>query len=92
MFDTSDTALRSYLKSIGGEGFKVKDFRTRVATQEALSSIASMKAPTNMKEYKKAVMQVAKNVSSKLGNTPSVALNSYIDPTVFGKWNKGVKI
>jgi DNA topoisomerase IB len=31
-------------------------------------------------------MAVAKTVSARLGNTPTIALQSYIDPTVFGAW------
>jgi DNA topoisomerase IB len=33
---------------------------------------------------------VAKEVSSKLGNTPVVALQAYIDPRVFSDWRKEV--
>jgi DNA topoisomerase IB len=32
------------------------------------------------------VKAVAVAVAQKLGNTPAVALKSYINPTVFSKW------
>lgn len=67
-------------------GFKTKDFRTRHATKLALQEVAAMKAPTSEKEYEAAVRAVAKVVSKALGNTPIVALQSYINPAVFLAW------
>ena len=48
-----------------------------------------MPAPKTEAERKKAVMSVAKVVSSKLGNTPTIALQSYIHPNVFEGWKNG---
>jgi len=48
--------------------------------------VNEMEAPINEKEYKKKVKEVAKQVSAKLGNTPTVALQSYISPVVFAEW------
>jgi DNA topoisomerase IB len=45
-----------------------------------------MDVPKTQAEYRKAVMEVAKKVSSVLGNTPVIALQSYINPSVFGAW------
>jgi DNA topoisomerase I len=87
VYDTSQDKLLVYTHSKDGGGFKTKDFRTLLATKTAQNEVASMKLPRNMKEYKASVKTVAEKVSSKLGNTPSVALNSYISPTVFGKWH-----
>ncbi len=42
--------------------------------------------PTSMAEYKKRVMDVARQVSKKLGNTATIALQSYISPAVFSEW------
>ena len=66
--------------------FKPKDFRTLKGTSEAESLVKSMPPPKNKTEYRKAVMDVAKAVSVKLGKTPTVALQSYISPTVFSAW------
>jgi DNA topoisomerase IB len=52
----------------------------------AQAAVDSMPVPTNAKDYKASVMSVAKVVSSKLGNTPAVALTSYINPSVFVPW------
>lgn len=69
-------------------GFKSKDFRTYLGTSTAQAMVSSMKEPTSQKEYVKAVKDVAKAVSEKLGNTPTVALNSYIAPQVFSGWKQ----
>jgi DNA topoisomerase IB len=83
---TNDGALLEYAHTLDGGNFKVKDFRTHHGTATALEEVAKMPKPANEKEYKKAVMAVAKIVAQKLGNTPTIALQSYISPTVFADW------
>ena len=86
MFDTTQNRVLAYSKSKDGGGFKTKDFRTARGTTVAIKTMRGMRKPKTEQEYKEAVKQVATAVSKKLGNTPTVALQSYIDPTVFGKW------
>jgi DNA topoisomerase-1 len=83
---TSSASLRDYVHEKDGGSFKPKDFRTAHGTNIADALVKSMPAPKDEKEYKRQVLEVAKQVSSALGNTPAVALQSYIDPTVFAKW------
>jgi len=63
-----------------------KDLRTYVGTKTALVAIEKMDTPVGEKAIKKAMMEVAKIVSAKLGNAPKMALDSYIDPMVFDRW------
>jgi hypothetical protein len=84
--DVSNNTLLAHVHSFDGGGFKTKDFRTHLGTQTATDAMKAVDAPTDAKSYKKAVMRVAKVVSDKLGNTPSIALASYISPTVFAPW------
>jgi len=86
LFNTDDAALRDYTHTLDGGGFKTKDFRTALGTATAAQEVEKMPAPTTPQQYKTAVMKIAKTVSAKLGNTPSIALKAYIDPTVFSKW------
>lgn len=87
LFNISATYSDAYFKSIGGDGFKVKDFRTWHANIEARKVVSSIKrAPKDVKSYKAAVKKVAIAVSKKLNNTPAMALKSYIDPAVFAGW------
>lgn len=86
---TTDASLRDLSHSFDGGGFKPKDFRTLLATRTALRAIDAAPVPADEKSYKKAVLEVARAVSARLGNTPTVALQSYINPTVFAKWQAG---
>lgn len=87
LFSASAADLRDYTKEISGGKFKPKDFRTLKGTETASELVA--KEPNRaatMKEYKARVMAVAKRVAEKLGNTPTIALQSYINPRVFHAW------
>lgn len=86
LFDTTGSRLLRYSRSKDGGGFRTKDFRTAVGTSEAITVVRKMKSPKCDEEYKQQVKAVARAVAAKLGNTPSVALQSYIDPNVFAKW------
>lgn len=89
LFSVSDKQLLDHTHSMDGGSFKTKDLRTRLGTQTALDAVNSMPKPKDEKEYKKAVMEVAGQVSKKLGNTPVIALQSYISPVVFAAWKIG---
>lgn len=82
----SDKSLLDYTHTLDGGSFKTKDFRTLLGTREAMNAVNSGTAPKNEKDYRKKVLEIAKLVSSKLGNTPVVALQSYINPAVFAGW------
>ena len=86
IFNTSAGKLLDYTHQQDGGGFKTKDFRTLLATKTANEQVAAMKPPKNEKDYKKAVNKVADIVAEKLGNTRTVALQSYIHPVVFHSW------
>ena len=89
LFGVNEKQLLDHVHSLDGGGFKTKDFRTLLGTRTAMQEIAKMPAPKTEKDYVKAVKAVATIVSKKLGNTPTVALQSYISPAVFGDWEAG---
>jgi len=82
----TDKSLLDYTHSLNGGGFKTKDFRTLIGTRSAMEEVSKAAPPKTEKEYKKRVLEVAKSVSTRLGNTPTVALQSYINPVVFAPW------
>ena len=91
--EVSAGSLLNYVHSLGGnKGFKTKDFRTLLGTRSAMEAMKNVPAPTSASGYKKAVKQVATLVSQKLGNTPTVALQSYINPTVFAEWRQSAGV
>ena len=84
LFGTDAGRLRDYSHSLTGGSFKPKDFRTLVGTRTALDAIGSNPIRAgSLKEFKMRVREVAMRVSQRLGNTPAIALQSYINPFVF---------
>jgi DNA topoisomerase-1 len=86
LFNTSAASLLDYSHTLGSGQFRTKDFRTYIGTSEAKGLVAQMPAPTSKTAFRKAVSSVAKAVAKRLGNTPSIALKSYIAPEVFIQW------
>jgi len=78
--------LRRHSHDMDGGSFSTKDFRTHIGTETATNEVADRDAPANPTQYKRAVREVAKVVAERLGNTPTIALSSYISPVVFADW------
>jgi len=88
VFGASDDDVRVYLEEHGGEGLHPKDYRTYYGTAVAIQTLAGRRIPKSLKAAKALRKQVAEAVSKFLGNTPAVALKSYIDPAVFKTWGE----
>ncbi len=86
VFDVTPGSLKTAMERNGGTGFLVKDIRTWKGTDTAIETIERMSTPTTKKLFRNSVRQVATAVSDRLGNTPTVALKSYINPEVFHAW------
>jgi DNA topoisomerase IB len=86
LFDTTESRVNGYIKRVTKDDFSAKDFRTWHGTYKALEWLSEHGKPKSLSEYKKARVAVGDAVSAHLGNTRAVALNSYISPTVWGKW------
>jgi DNA topoisomerase-1 len=82
--NTNGNKLGLYLKSVGGREFKTKDFRTWQGTSKAIQLVGNKQAKS-MSEFHAIQKEVAKGVAAHLGNTPAVALASYISPMVWDK-------
>ena len=91
LFNIDEKQLLDYTHSLDGRKFKTKDFRTFLGTKTAIDKVKEYgdKIPKTIKEYKQMVKDVAITVSKKLGNTPTIALQSYVNPVVFSKWQGG---
>jgi DNA topoisomerase IB len=82
--------ISDYLKSVIGDEYTAKDFRTWNATVLAAVSLAADGRHATTKSARKRVMDGAvRGVSEVLGNTPAVARRSYIDPRVFDRYLSG---
>jgi DNA topoisomerase-1 len=84
--DSSD--VNDYLREASGGPFTAKDFRTWFATLEALDYLRARSARTD-RETRRLIVETAKHVSAKLGNTPAICRKCYIHPEVFAAFSSG---
>lgn len=84
LFDTNDTKLRKVLKPLG---IHPKDLRTMLATSTAKEWLADVAPTDDPKEFAKIRNLVGDHVCGILGNQRTMALNAYIDPSVFEEWS-----
>jgi DNA topoisomerase-1 len=91
--DVKSIEINEYVKSVVGDEFSAKDFRTWNATVLAAVALAvSGRAAASPTGRKRAMARAVKEVAYYLGNTPAVCRASYIDPRVFDRFRDGVTI
>lgn len=85
--------VNAYLSDLFGGTFTAKDFRTWHATVIAAEVLALTDEPGDTKVSRtRAIRQATLEVSSYLGNTPTIARSSYIDPRVIDRYESGATI
>ncbi|MFP5363379.1 MAG: DNA topoisomerase IB [Thermoleophilia bacterium] len=92
-YDVRSPDINAYLKAATGRDISAKDFRTWGATVLAAVGLAVTQpeqlSPT---ARKRAIVRAVKEVAFYLGNTPTVARSSYIDPRIFDRYSDGQTI
>jgi DNA topoisomerase IB len=82
--------INAHLKRLIGTNFSAKNFRTWNATVLAAASLAAQgRDAATQTARRRAINAAAAAVSEVLGNTPTVARHSYIDPRVFDRYLSG---
>jgi DNA topoisomerase IB len=83
--------VNDYLRTLMGDEFTAKDFRTWHATLHALTLLRRTPLPERRSEaaLRRCMNSVVKEVAAGLRNTPAVCRKSYINPAVFDAWRKG---
>lgn len=85
--------VNTYLSELFGGSITAKDFRTWHATVIAAEALAlSEEKGDSQASRKRAIKQAVLEVSSYLGNTPTVARSSYIDPRIIDHYESGETI
>lgn len=79
-----------YVRTMTGGRFTAKDFRTLRGTILAADALARIGPADTPKDRKRAEVLAVKATAAALGNTPSVAKSSYIDPRVFARYRRGM--
>jgi DNA topoisomerase-1 len=82
--------VNDYVRETTGLEATAKDFRTWHATVLAAAALAETKEPGESKaSRKRAVAGAMKEVAAFLGNTPTLARSSYVDPRVVDSYERG---
>ena len=79
--------VNDYIRSLAGEDFTAKDFRTWCGTVAALSAIIENGLPEG--DAKKKVVAVLDKVSQQLGNTRTVCKKYYVHPSLLEMYEGG---
>lgn len=74
--------VNQYIKSICGEDFTAKDFRTWNGTLQALLSLKELGCETKVTLIRKNLVAALDEVSQKLGNTRTVCKKYYVHPAI----------
>ena len=91
--DVSSAEINEYVKDVVGGEVSAKDFRTWHATVLAAVALAvSTQAADSPTARKRAIARAMREVADYLGNTPTVARASYVDPRVIDLFEDGVTI
>ncbi|WP_063063289.1 DNA topoisomerase IB [Nocardia violaceofusca] len=80
--------INARFKELVGDDHSAKDFRTWQATVLAAAGLAATECPNSQRRRNSAVREVMTEVAEALGNTPTVARNSYVDPRVIEAWER----
>src|SRR3954451_17347156 len=91
--DVKSADINQYVKGAAGGDFSAKDFRTWSGTVLAAVTLAvSGPARGTKTSRKRAKARAVTEVARYLGNTPTLARASYIDPRVFDRFDGGLTI
>jgi DNA topoisomerase IB len=91
--DLDAQQVNAYLADLVDADLTAKDFRTWHATVHAAVALASSPEPGDTKaSQRRAVKAAVEEVSDYLGNTPTIAKGSYIDPRVVERYEEGETI
>jgi DNA topoisomerase I len=82
-------AVNERFKELTGPEFTAKDLRTWNATVVAAVAFAQVGRPGSQRGRKKVEVQVMDQVAEQLGNTRTVARQSYVDPRVVSAFDDG---
>ncbi|MGN9777312.1 DNA topoisomerase IB [Micromonospora sp. H33] len=88
--DVRSDEVNEYLRDASGGEMTAKDFRTWHATVLAATELATAGRQRSATARRRAVAAVMREVADLLGNTPTVARTSYVDPRVVDLYHDGV--
>ncbi len=87
--DVRSGDVNEYLRSVGGENFTAKDFRTFAGSVQAAELLKQSGSAESKAQAKRQVAAVVKQVAAALGNTQAVCRKCYIHPRVLTMYEAG---
>lgn len=84
--------INAYVKERTGADFTAKDFRTLRGTVAAAISLARVGPMKTVAARKQAISAAMAEAAEVLGNTPSIARKSYVDPRLLDHYASGLTI
>jgi DNA topoisomerase-1 len=84
--------VNDYLRTITGEDYTAKDFRTWSGTVLAAMALQEFEAVDSDAQLKKNVVRAIESVAERLGNTPSVCRKCYVHPAVLDAYLDGTML
>lgn len=90
--DVKSRDLNAYIKEVMGPEFSPKDFRTWAGTLLAAVKLAELGVEEEEQRAKKNVLAAVDAVAERLGNTRTIARESYVSPRVIEHYLEGSTI
>jgi len=84
--------VNDYLRTITGEDYTAKDFRTWSGTVLAALALQEFEAVDSDAQARKNVVRAIESVAERLGNTPSVCRKCYVHPAVLDAYLDGTML
>jgi DNA topoisomerase-1 len=81
--------VNAYLREAGRGEFTAKDFRTWVASVEAVRLLTQQPAPGSNREIRGALRDMFDCVAANLGNTPTICKKCYVHPLIVKSFADG---
>lgn len=81
--------VNAYIRTIAGDEFSAKDFRTWAGTVSCCALLRKAERPASAHAAKLCVNAAIKQVANRLGNTVAVCRKSYIHPAILGAFLDG---
>jgi DNA topoisomerase-1 len=84
--------VNEYLRTVTGEDYTAKDFRTWSGTVLAALALQEYEKFDSEAQAKKNVVRAIESVAEKLGNTPSICRKCYVHPAVIESYLDGTML
>lgn len=85
----SSTDVNDYLRTISGQEFSAKDFRTWGGTVLSVLAFRELGLCEDETQVRKHITQAVRSVAAQLGNTPAICQKYYLHPAMIEAYRDG---